>query len=114
VIDRDIRQGFFTLDSRRGAHCIFAGHPVLTDNPNVRMAVFSDGKSEVRATLNNAGDVPVSLTVRPNPALGPAAPQRLDLSAGEIKEAKVTLPEKGCFKGGCVATVKFMADRCNP
>ncbi len=83
---------------RRGAHRLFAGHPVLTDNPEVRMAVFSDGKSEVRATLNNAGDVPVSLTVRLNPALGVAAPQRLDLSAGELKEVKFALPGNGSSK----------------
>ena len=61
AIDRDIRQGFFTLDTRRGNHRLFAGHPVLTDNPEVRMAVFSDGQSEVRATLNNTGDAPASL-----------------------------------------------------
>jgi hypothetical protein len=98
AIDRDIRQGFFTLDTRRGAHRLFAGHPVLADNRDVRMAIFSDGKSEVRATLNNVGDVPMSLTVRLSPALGAATPQRLDLSAGELKEVKFTLPGKGPHK----------------
>jgi hypothetical protein len=91
AIDRDIRQGFFTLDTRRGAHRLFAGHPVLTDNPEVRMAVFSDGKSAVRATLNNAGDAPVSLVVRLNPALGTAASQRCELSAGELKDVRFGL-----------------------
>jgi hypothetical protein len=88
VIDRDIRQGFFTLDTRRGPHRLFAGHPVLVDDPAVRMAVFSDGKSAVRAALNNVGDAPRSLVVRLNPALGAAPPQRLDLSPGEMREVK--------------------------
>jgi hypothetical protein len=88
AIDCDIRHGFFTLDTRRGKHRLFAGHPVLADDPTVRMAVFSDGKSVVRATLNNVGDAPRSLVVRLNPALGTAPPQRLDLSPGELKEVK--------------------------
>jgi hypothetical protein len=88
AVDRDIRQGFFTLDTRRGKHRLFAGHPVLADDPAVRMAVFSDGKSVVRAALNNVGDAPRSLVVRLNPALGTALPQRLDLSPGELKEVK--------------------------
>lgn len=92
AIDRDIRHGYFTLDTRRGAHRFFAGHPVLADNPDVRIAVFSNGKSEVRATLNNAGDVPLSLAVRLNPALGAAPAQHLDLPAGGLKS--VTFPLK--------------------
>jgi len=94
AIDRDIRQGFFTLDTRRGNHRFFAGHPVLADNPDVRIAVFSDGKSEIRAALNNAGDAPLSLTVRANPALGAAAPQPCSLAPGELKEVKFILAKR--------------------
>ena len=94
AIDRDIRQGYFTLDTRRGNHRLFAGHPVLADNDDVRIAVFSDGKSEVRAALNNVGDAPVSLTVRLNPALGAVAPVRLDLAPGQLKEVKFAWGQK--------------------
>lgn len=92
AIDRDIRQGYFTLDTRRGQHRLFAGHPVLADNAEVRISVFSDGKSEVRAALNNVGDAPLPLTVRLNPALGAAAPERLELAPGGLQTVKFALP----------------------
>ena len=41
AIDRDIRQGYFTLDTRRGNHRLLAGHPVLGDNAEVRISVFA-------------------------------------------------------------------------
>ncbi|MHB9022575.1 MAG: PHP domain-containing protein [Armatimonadota bacterium] len=85
AIDSFIKQGYFTLDTRRGAHRFFAGHPVLADNPDARIAVFSDAKSEVRASLNNVGDAPMNLTVRLNPALGAAPPQQVALAPGELK-----------------------------
>lgn len=91
AIDRDIRQGYFTLDTRRGHHRLFAGHPVLADNADVRIAVFSDGKSEVRAMLNNAEDAPLALTVRLNPALGVAAPVRVELAPGQLQEVSFRL-----------------------
>ncbi|MCY2994544.1 MAG: hypothetical protein NTY19_42765 [Planctomycetota bacterium] len=94
AIDRDIRQGYFTLDARRGNHRLFAGHPVLADNDDVRIAVFSDGKSEVCATLNNAGDGPLTLTVRLNPTLGVSAPVLLDLAPGQLKEVKFAWGQK--------------------
>jgi hypothetical protein len=34
---------------------LLAGHPVLADNAEVWISVFSDGKSEVRAAVNNVG-----------------------------------------------------------
>jgi hypothetical protein len=84
AIDRDLRQGFFTLDTRRGHHRLFAGHPVLADNAAARIAVFSDGKSEVRAAVNNVGDSPAPVTLRLNPALGEAS-ERVVLAPGELK-----------------------------
>ncbi len=93
AIDRDIRQGFFTLDTRRGNHRLFAGHPVLADNAEVRIAVFSDGKSEVRAAVNNVADAPVPVTIRLNPALGPAS-ERLLLAPGELKNLTFRLVAK--------------------
>jgi hypothetical protein len=84
AIDRDIRQGFFTLDTRRGNHRLFAGHPVLADNPETRIAAFSDGKSEVCAAVNNVGDAPMPVTIRLNPSLGPAS-ERFLLAPGELK-----------------------------
>lgn len=86
AIDRTTDEGYFTLDTRRGNHRFFAGHPVLCDNPDIRIAVLSDGKSEVRATLNNVGDQPMQLTVRLNPALGDAAAQQIELASGEMKQ----------------------------
>jgi hypothetical protein len=92
AVDPLIRQGYFTLDTRRGAHHIFAGHPVVADNPDVRIAVLSDARSEVRATLNNVGDQPVTVTVRLNPALGEAPPQQIGLAPGEMKPVTFSLP----------------------
>jgi hypothetical protein len=85
AIDSFLKQGYFTLDTRRGAHRFFAGHPVLADNPDVRIAVFSDAKSEIRAALNNVGDAPMTVTVRLNPALGTVPPQQMTLAPGELK-----------------------------
>lgn len=85
AIDPVIQQGYFTLDTRRGAHRVFAGHPVVADNPDVRIAVFSDAKSQVRASVNNVSDQPVKVKVRLNPALGAADAQEIELGAGEMK-----------------------------
>ncbi|MBI2193187.1 MAG: hypothetical protein HYU36_14500 [Planctomycetes bacterium] len=90
AVDPAIRQGYFSLDTRRGHHRFFAGHPVLADQPDVRMAVFSDGKSEIRATLNNVGDDPLKVTVRLHPALGEAQPHPLELAPGGF--VTVTFP----------------------
>jgi hypothetical protein len=91
AVDPVINQGYFTFDTRRGPHRFFAGHPVLADNPDVRIAVLSDAKSEVRATLNNVGDQPVKLKVRLNPALGAANPQEIELASGEMKAVTFAL-----------------------
>jgi len=88
AIDRETRTGFFTLDTRRGAHRLFAGHPVLADNPDVHISVLSDGKSEIRADLNNVTDKPMTLTIRLNPALGTSAPQQMELASGEMRTVK--------------------------
>ena len=84
-------RAFSRLTPVAARHRLFAGHPVLADNPDVRIAAFSDGKSVVRATLNNIGDTPVSLMVRLNPALGAAAPQHIELPAGAIKDLTFAL-----------------------
>jgi len=93
AVDREIRQGFFTLDTRRGNHRLFAGHPVLADNPEARIAVFSDGKSEVCAAVNNVGDAPMPLTIRLNPALGTGS-EHLLLAPGELKNVTFKLTAK--------------------
>ena len=85
ALDRQISSGYFTIDTRLGATRFFAGHPVLADDPDLRIAVFSDAKTKIEADLNNVKDLPVSVTVRLNPALGPAAPQQLTLQPGELK-----------------------------
>lgn len=85
AIDRAIGQGFFTIDTRQGATRLFAGHPVLADDPELRVAVFSDAKSKIEAEVNNVKDQPVTVTLRLNPALGEAAPQQLTLAPGELK-----------------------------
>jgi hypothetical protein len=88
ALDRAISQGFFTFDTGRGAHRFFAGHPVLADNPDLRMAVFSDAKSEISADLNNVSENKITATVRLNPALGPAEPVKVELASGETKSVK--------------------------
>jgi hypothetical protein len=85
AVDAYNNTGFFTLDTRRGNHRLFAGHPVVADNPDVRISAFSDGKSTVRAEVNNAGDAPMTVTLRLNPALAPAPAQTLTLAPGELK-----------------------------
>lgn len=85
AIDRQIQQGFFSIDTRRGRTRLFAGHPVLCSDPEVRVAVFSDAKTKVEAELNNVTDEAVTVTVRLNPALGEAAPQAVTLAPGELK-----------------------------
>jgi hypothetical protein len=57
---------------------------VLADNPETRIAAFSDGKSEVCAAVNNVGDAPMPVTIRLNPSLGPAS-ERFLLAPGELK-----------------------------
>lgn len=85
AVDGKIKQGYFTLDTRRGNHRFFAGHPVLCSDPEVRIAVFSDAKSQIVADLNNVGDKPVTVTVRLNLALGEAPAQEVSLAPGELK-----------------------------
>lgn len=86
AVDPVINQGFFTLDTRRGNHRIFAGHPVLADNPDLRISVLSDGQSKIQANVNNVGDAPVDVTIRLNPALGKAEPVKIQLAPGEVKD----------------------------
>jgi hypothetical protein len=85
AIDRTIQQGFFTLDTSRGATRFFAGEPILADDPDLRIAVFSDAQTKIEAELNNVKDQPATVTLRLNPALGDAPPQQLTLQPGELK-----------------------------
>jgi hypothetical protein len=86
AVDAAINQGFFTLDTRRGAHRFFAGHPVLADNKDLKIAVLTDGRSKVQASVNNVGDVAVDTAVRLNSALGKVEPVQVHLEPGEVKE----------------------------
>ncbi|MCG2661135.1 MAG: hypothetical protein L6437_12935, partial [Kiritimatiellae bacterium] len=90
AVDQVIGQGFFTLDTRQGNHRIFAGHPVLADNTDLRIAVVSDGSTKVQAFVNNGGDQPVDAIIRLNPALGKAEPVKLRLEPGEVKDLEFT------------------------
>ncbi|MBU4365894.1 MAG: hypothetical protein L6437_10230 [Kiritimatiellae bacterium] len=90
AVDQVISQGYFTLDTRRGNHRIFAGHPVLADNKDLRILVLSDGASKVQASVNNVGDAAVDATIRLNPALGKAAPVKVHLGSGEVKDLEFT------------------------
>jgi hypothetical protein len=83
--DYHIGEGFFTLDTRVGAHRFFAGHPVVAGDPNLKIAAFTDAKTQFTAEVNNVGTAPVTTTVRLNPALGDAAPQEVTLAPGEMK-----------------------------
>ena len=85
AVDQVINQGYFTLDTRLGAHRIFAGHPVMADNKELRILVLSDGASKVQASVNNVGDAAVDAIVRLNPALGKAEPVKVHLEPGEVK-----------------------------
>ena len=91
AVDAAIGQGYFTLDTRRGVHRLFAGHPVLADNPDVRIAVLSDGKRTVDAVLNNVGDQPMQVRVRLHPALGKAAPQSVTIAPGALHSVRFTI-----------------------
>ncbi len=84
AVDPVISQGYFTIDTRRGNHRIFAGHPVLADNKELRILVLSDGQSKIQASVNNVGDAAVDAIVRLNPALGKAEPVKLHLEPGEV------------------------------
>jgi hypothetical protein len=86
AVDRQAGRGYFTIETRRGQHSIFAGHPVIADNPDVRIAVLSDGKGVVDAWVNNVSDEQVKVKLRLNPALGQAEPQEIDLASGEMKK----------------------------
>ena len=85
------QQGYFTLDLRKGPYHIFAGEPVLANDPRVRVEVLSDGKTYVRAGLDNVGNQLVRVTVRLNPALGAAPPQTVQLGSGAIKSVTFAL-----------------------
>lgn len=91
AIDRAINQGFFTLDTRRGAHRLFAGHPVTADDPEARIGATSDAKTYVKASVNNVTDKPMTLTLRLNPALGTAPAQTITLAPGELREVQFKL-----------------------
>jgi hypothetical protein len=85
AIDQAINQGFFTIDTRVGDHRIFAGHPVVADNKELRILVIGDGKSKVSASVNNVGDAAMDAVLRLNPALGKAEPVKVHLESGEVK-----------------------------
>ena len=85
AIDQVINQGFFTIDTRVGDHRIFAGHPVVADNKELRILVLGDGKSKVNASVNNVGDAAMDAVLRLNPALGKAEPVKVHLESGEVK-----------------------------
>ncbi len=86
AVDRKLSQGYFTLDTRRGAHRFFAGHAVVVDNPDVRMSVFYDAKSKISAIVNNISDAALKVKVRLNPALGNVPVQTIQLAPGEMKQ----------------------------
>ncbi|OPZ84495.1 MAG: hypothetical protein BWY76_01819 [bacterium ADurb.Bin429] len=86
AIDRATNQGFFTLDTRRGAHRLFAGHPVTADNLEARIGITSDAKTYVKASVNNVTDKPMTLILSLNPALGAAPAQALTLAPGEMRD----------------------------
>jgi hypothetical protein len=88
AVDPVIKQGFFTINTRRGTHRFFAGHPVLADNKNLRIAVFSDGRSKIQANINNVGDKAMDTIIRLNPALGKAEPVKIHLESGDMKNLK--------------------------
>ena len=90
AVDRAINQGYFTIDTRQGNHRFFAGHPVVADNPDLRIAVFCDTPSEITACLNNVSDNSITASVRLNPALGASEPVKVELASGEMKTVKFT------------------------
>jgi hypothetical protein len=85
AVDQVINQGFFTLDTRRGAHRIFAGHPVVADDKELRILTLSDGQSTIKASVNNVSAAAVDAVVRLNPALGKVEPVKIHLVPGEVK-----------------------------
>ena len=88
AVDRAINQGYFTMDTRQGNHRFFAGHPVVADNPDLRIAAFCDTPSEITACLNNVSDNSITASVRLNPALGTSEPVKVELASGEMKTVK--------------------------
>jgi hypothetical protein len=85
AVDQVINQGYFTLDTRRGAHRLFAGHPVVAGDKELRILTLSDGQSKIKASVNNVGAAAVDAVVRLNPALGKAEPAKIHLAPGEVK-----------------------------
>lgn len=86
AVDPVISKGFFTIDTERGSHRIFAGHPVIADNRDLRILALSDGHSKITASVNNVGDAAMDVMVRLNPALGPSEPVKVHLDSGEVKQ----------------------------
>ena len=86
AMDRVINQGYFTLDTRRGDHRFFAGHPVVADNKELHILVTSDGQSRIQASVNNVGDSAVDATIRLNPALGKADPMTIKIGPAETRD----------------------------
>ncbi len=91
AVDQVIGKGYFTLNTRLGNHRIFAGHPVVADNPDLHILVLSDGKSKVQASVNNVGDTAVDTAIRLNPALGTGEPAKIRLEPGEAKDLEFPL-----------------------
>jgi hypothetical protein len=52
----------------------------------LKIAVLTDGRSKVQASVNNVGDVAVDTAVRLNSALGKVEPVQVHLEPGEVKE----------------------------
>lgn len=90
AVDPEIRQGYFSLDTRAGDHRIFAGHPVISDNPNLKIIVTWDAFSDIEANVNNTGDETIETTIQLNPALGGAESIKIRLSPGETKVVKLS------------------------
>lgn len=91
AVDQVLGKGYFTLDTRLGNHRIFAGHPVIANNPELRILVLSDAKTKITVSVNNVADTAMDAVLRLNPALGANKPVKVHLNPGEVKDMEFNL-----------------------
>jgi len=69
-----------------GTADLFVGHPVTADNREVFIQVTQTGEDAWAIEAHNPTDLPITTTLRSNPAFGPLAaklvPQALTLAPG--------------------------------
>jgi len=85
AIDYRTKKGYFTIDTEKGDYEIFAGHPVISNDRNVKIFVVKFNKKGIVAEVNNVSDKEIKTEVYLNPLIGNKS-EKIILKSGEFKK----------------------------